>query len=336
MTTAATAPRRASFRRGALACVLLASLTAPTVPAAAAPTRAVVGDLRGVTTVTWSGNAAIRLRVPKNVLVPESGYRLTLREGRFVSVRAVPVPQPIGCKRDFGQDWCVVSSIDWLRDLAETGGHGTYDNDPARDFDAALTDPPLVMKGMWDLYLFTDRTATLEITTAGLGGRASYVAAGRFAGQAMATPGPCRLADCTTGMADQRYGGASFDVGRAGLVQALSYAQIKEDEFAPNVGAQQSFLLRTCAYPSSIAPDASPEPADHPTGCDVTGGAPKDTAYGAVNEGGSALPAKGRVIRGVSGSQVSGRVYLGFRATSIGPGHARLGGLLLWMRYGIR
>lgn len=338
--TVAAAARRATIRWRAAACVLavLATLTRPA--AAAAPQRVVVADLRGVTTITWSGVAAIRLRVPKDVHLPESAYRFTVRTGRYVSVRAFENPQPIGCRRDFHQDWCAGIFLDWLRDLAETSGHGVNTTDPAHDFLSTLNDPPIVRRGGWDLYLFTDRTATIQITAPGLTGRAGYVAGGRFAGQATQAPAPCRLATCPAGdpvYADQRIGGSSFDVGRAGFVHALAYGGIPNRPSVPGVGSDQSFLLRTCQYPNANAPDASPDPAAHPEACDrVPPSSPKDTALGTVNELGSAGPASMRAIYGAGEYQASGRVYLGFRATSVGPVRPRVGGLLVWLRYGIR
>lgn len=335
MTTNATADRFAPIRRAAVAFTL-ALFGLHGAPAVAAPARTVVADLRGVTTITWSGNAAIRLRVPKDVLVGESSYRLTARRGSFVSIRGVPVPQPIGCKRDYGLDWCAVVGIDWLKDVAETGGHGTFATDPSRDFYATLNDPPVVSRGSWDLYLFTDRSATVEIRAPGLSGRASYVAGGRFTGRAVATSGPCRLATCSTDALDQRYGGDAFDVGRAGLVQTIVYGRTDAEEIVPGLGAAGSFLLRGCAYPNADAPDASADPAKHPSGCDVAESTtPADATNGATAEAGTGLPARGRTMWGAGSYQASGRVYLGFRATAVAPGKARLGALLIWLRYGI-
>lgn len=323
-----------SLRRAVLACAAVA-LVASGTPAVAAPHRTVVGDLRGTTTVTWSGHAAIRLRVPKDVLVPRSAYRFTVRSGRFIAVRAFSDPQPIGCKRDYGLDWCASVMLNWLADAAETTGHGTYSPDPSRDFTAMVGDPPVVRRGMWDLYLFTDRTATIEIQAEGLPGRASYAAGGRFAGRAVLNPGPCRAPACVPGTADQRFGGDAFDVGPLGFVHAMSYGLIAP-HWTAGAGREQVFLLRSCTYPGLVAPDASPDPAAHPTGCDVVPpSSAMDSALGLVNEAGSAGPAGGRMISGPATFDARGRVYQGFRATSIGPDPARLGGLLIWLRYGI-
>lgn len=339
LTTSATRHRRRLRRRAAACALALLAVCGWPVEAAPAPARKVVtADLKGTTTVTWSGNAAIRLRVPKDTQVPASSYRLTLRTGRYVSVRAFENPQPIGCERDLRMKWCAVVWLDWLRDLAETSGHGLAAADPQRDFLVGVNDPPVVRRGMWDLYLFTDGRATLEITARGVPGRAAYVAGGRFTGRAVQVKGPCRAASCLSGplFADQRYGGASFDVGRLGFAQALTYGAVEDHEVAPGTGPAQSFALRACQYPSKAAPEASADPSAHPLGCDsVPMATPGDTVLGSVDEVGSAAPAMGRAVYGAGTTDARGRVYLGIRATSAGAFAPRLGGLLVFLRYGI-
>jgi hypothetical protein len=343
MTTTTNARRRSTLRRWAAASafLLLAVLGRPVHATVVTPARVVVADLRGVTTITWSGQAAVRLRVPKDVLLPaESAYRITRHDGSFVSVRAFPNPQPIGCERDFQQKWCVGTWLDWLRGLAVTSGHGTNTGDPSRDFLAGVTDPPVVQRGGWDLYLFSDGPATLEITARGLSGRAYYQPMGRFTGRAVHNPGPCRLAACLTGpvYADQRTGGYGFDAGQHSFVQALAYGGIKpHDVVVPGMGNGQAFSLRTCMYPSRLAPDASPDPAAHPGGCDtVPPSSAEDSALGTVDEIGSVGGGVGGAYYTAGSYDARGRVYLGFKAGSTGPDEPRLGGLLVFLRYGIR
>lgn len=338
--TTSAGRRRGWLRRRAAACAvaLLGALAWPVDAAPAPAPKVVTADLKGTTTITWSGNAAIRLRVPKDTQVPETAYRLTLRTGRFVSVRAFENPQPLGCERDFHMKVCAGIWLDWVRDLAETSGHGLNWADPQRDFLVGINDPPVVRRGMWDLYLFTDGKATLEITARGLAGRAAYLAGGRFTGRAVQVKGPCRVASCVSGpvFADQRYGGAAFDAGRLGFAQALVYGAIKDREVAPGTGPAQSFALRACQYPNEAAPEASTDPSAHPLGCDsVPMASPLDTAVGSVNEIGTVGPALGRAVYGAGTTDARGRVYLGIRASSAGAYAPRLGGLLVFLRYGI-
>jgi hypothetical protein len=340
MSTTTAVRRRASVRRRAAACAfgLLVLLVRPAVASAPVPQRVVVGDLRGKTTITWSGMAAIRLRVPRDVSLPAAtAFRLTVRTGRYVSIRGFENPQPIGCKLDH-ETWCSVTWIDWLRDLEQTSGHGLNKDDPSRDFAFGEGAPPLIIKGGWDLYLFTDGTATLEITAKGLAGRASYRAAGRFTGRAVHVRTGCALPQCLAGpvYADHRTGGAAFDIGRMGFVQAMTYGGAQNSTVA-GAGTQEVFSLRTCMYPSKAAPDASSDPKAHPDGCDtVPASSVADSTAGTIDSVGSAGPTGGRILYTQAALEGHNRMYLGLRAAAVGYQPARIGGLFVWIRYGIR
>jgi hypothetical protein len=112
-------PTRRQRRGLVAACVAAVGLTTTPVGATTS-TRAANGDLRGVTTITWSGMAGIRLRVPRTVTIDEAGYRLTPRGASFVFVRMMPASELHKCRQ---RRPCSATALDWLRDLAETGGN---------------------------------------------------------------------------------------------------------------------------------------------------------------------------------------------------------------------
>ena len=330
-----------SRRSRAVLVVCLAAALATGAPAVAAPPRVANGVLRGVTTITWSGAAGIRLRVPRTVTIEESGYRLTQRGARFMFVRMMPVSQLRECQK---RQPCSATALDWLADLAETGGHlaAPPPYDPGADHFASLWDPPTVPAGGWDLYLFTDGVATLEIRPKGLSGRAAYRAGGGVTGRAKRMPARCPVGPC-----DPRkgvggvyaFGGETYDVGPIGYAQAVAYVQ-KEPRFTAAIGHQQPMVARACPYPSQYDFDASREPEDHPYGCDPLPEHPENSGewslgtFNQVSTGGKAMF--------FGDALASGRTYLGYQAgtkdlyAATGDPPARYGGYGVWFRYGIR
>ena len=336
--TAAAGRRRT--RRLVAACAVSAAL-ATGAPAEAAPPRVANGVLRGVTTITWSGIAGIRLRVPKQVLIEESGYRLTQRGARFMFVRMMPVSELAQCRK---RQPCSATALDWLADLAETGGNlvAPPPYDPGADHFASLWDPPIVPAGGWDLYLFTDGVATLEIRPKGLSGRAAYRAGGVVTGRAKRLPARCPVSPCDPqkGVGGvYAFGGETYDVGTIGYAQAIAYVQ-KEPRFTAATGHQQPTFARACPYPNRYDPDASREPENHPYGCDPLPEHPNQSgewSFGFFNQVGT-----GGNVMFSGDTHASGRTYLGYQAgtkdlyAATGDPPARYGGYGVWFRYGIR
>ena len=308
-----------------------------------------VAPLAGATAITWSGVAGLRLGVAKTVEFPAEKIRLfpTAKTTYAVAV-FVPSPMPAGACPT-GVRICAVTQIAWFRDLAETGGNTLRPPpyDAPTDHVTIAGSPHRVAKGGWDAYLFTDGTVTMEIDVPGLAGRAAYRATGRVTGAMTRMQASCPVSACSAqrGIADRYgYGSTSVATGALGWAQSLVYVQNKGSTTAV-VGHNQPMLNRACVYPGVSDPDASPDPADHPTGCDYVPAdstATADWTQGTYDELVLGAIAISRITL-VANPEVTGKALAGFHLgaadpypAALGATTSRSGAYALSFAYGIR
>jgi hypothetical protein len=328
--------------------VALALLIALPAVAGAAPSRsAVEGTVAGVTSITWRGSAGFRLRVPRDLALPDDpvSTRIFLTGGTYAFVRFW---SPKYCPAEFPH--CATSMLTYTRELAES----TFFGDPWRrrfgagsDHFRSLGTPPTLIGGLNELYLMTDGTATVELRPRGVSGRVAYTAAGRIDAHVRRLPVHCEIAaqacDTAHGYADRmRMGGAAESVGASGYVESLTYNVSLPHEAAPGIYYQQPRSTRACVYPHPLN-HASADPADHPTGCDVTGTTPDavlDGAFGTYTETARAAlnPQTMGFCTQMWDPDAKGKVYAGFQiptVTNLPPPEYRTA-YGIWFAYGIR
>jgi hypothetical protein len=319
-------------------------------PAQAAPKPTSAAPLAGTTTVTWTGTAGIRLSVGKTVEFPAEKIKLYPdAKATYVAAVFVPDKMPAGACAP-GQRVCVATEVIWFRDLAETGGNimRPPPYEAATDHITAAPTPHRVYKGRWDAYLFSDGTVTMEINATGLPGKAAYRATGKPAGGMSRVPATCPVPACSAqkGVADKyAYGAKGVDVGPHGWVQSIAYVQQTSVSTAGVLGQVQPMFARACVYPNLGAPTASPDPAQHPTGCDMTPGnptAPYLWQGDMYDEFAAGVVAVGRV-RIAANADATGQSAAGFRLAALDPyppaaggTTTRFGSFVLAFPYGIK
>jgi len=284
--------------------------------ATAAPVEARAVTLAGKTTITWSGARGIRLDVPrKTELPPYGGTRLFVKGGTYAFVRYIRFAE---CHPPYA--YCNVQGLSYVREFADVYGQKFA---PGIDHERQLTDPPILFKDSYDLYLFTDGFATLELNPKGLSGRVTRNAVGRINGTVGLAPSTCPSAGCSAhdGYAGRlRFGGAARDVGPFGLAEMRVYNFDSVSYPVSGVGVPyaQPHPGRACVYPS-LFHKGSPSSADHPLGCDVVSPEVDDNVENAER----LYMFAGIGVTGYGGSvmvdrhpQANGRVYLGFQAAN--------------------
>ena len=323
-------PLRGRWRPlGLLACVLLAApVHAHAVPRAVPAVR---GDLAGVTSITWRGTAGFLLNVPKRVDLPAAdGPRLYVRGGTYAFVRLVAD----GLCDPRLPRYCFAHQVSYTRDI---GAHFYRGQPPGFARDAHLGNPPGLERGTWQLYLFTDGVATLELRPSRLSGQRSYDARGHVDGGVRPLPTSCPTAGCDAdGYAGGRYvfGGASRSVGRLGYVESLAYSIDRTSYPVPGVGVPvvQPHPVHVCTYSGGHA---------HPLGCDVPGTRQETLVYDtddAVNEVVLAAFGQSGLMARIFSTDVTGDAYAGYRAGYVTdvPTDSVTAGYGIWFAYGIR
>ena len=187
----------------------------------------------------------------------------------------------------------------------------------------------IVSAGPVDLFVVTDGEVTVTLRVAELDGRVEVDARG----QVDATLVPAEDFPVTCPAGDCHYlgwGGVAHEIGPGpGYAAVIGQSRIPDEEpsggtiFGGSVG---STPVQPCAYPSNhSAPDGSPDPDDHPTGCDL-GVASEDQRNNTIN---LALSAAARTVYQATTAghrpREGGPVYLGFIAGQFNPFEATHG-----------
>jgi hypothetical protein len=311
--------------KGTVAAVALAVAGAAAAPTAAAAPRVATGVLGAETTITWSGATAIRLAVSRATEYRDGDVDLTVSGATYAFVRLM-APYAPGCPADYGPR-CATNRVSWVKGVHDTPVYAG--RAPARRHDAAFGAPALIRPPYLLAYLFTDGRATLTIRTTSLRGRTAYRPATRVHGMAARLTTDCAPVGCVPGTG-LSHGGAAFDLRGAGWSEV--WAMHLSDPATASV--PQVHTLTTCLYPHHHHPAASPDPADHPLGCDETspGGAVTATTTHALNHAGTAPPSGG-TGRNFPWSGASGLQYAGFQAVGAGPAPSDVLAYGVWFRY---
>lgn len=123
-----------------------------------------------------------------------------------------------------------------------------------------------------ELYIATDAPLTFTMNIPELTGTASYQATGRVDGELLELPDlECPGGDCER----WSYGGAVRSAGtddRPGLAGGVAYARTSYAQISGGTPASVAgtYSVNGCSYPSFFVPSGSPDPDDHPLGCDFT------------------------------------------------------------------
>jgi len=228
---------------------------------------AAITDLRKKTTITSTGVKGVRLRVPADVSLPANSddtlWSLTLSRGTYafaaIGLSGGDCSQP----DDLPDDWyetCMDVALWRVPGLTQFGG--------------SMADP-LSWKANTnlDVYLFTDGAATFTMNLPSPLTRSTSLVANQRARarvDLIPTQG-CATEDCALA----RWGGVAHRVSH-GYVNSMRYfihssprvvdaLEFRASDIEPRYQA-------LCNYPHAfLSPEVSPDPDDHPYGCDLAG-----------------------------------------------------------------
>lgn len=318
--------------------LLAVALLAPLGSATAGVTPTGASALAGITTIHWTGNAKLMLKVPKKIHgFTEDRMRLFVSHGTYASVRIVSPLSPL-CPLAGEPPHCSTIRLDYIADLVNRVNYPT--TGPGHDHLTELPfDPSYLDAGLTRFFLFTDGQATLEVRPPGLSSRASHTARDKFRGRAGRLPIRCASGMCTPTSRDPLlFGGSTFDIGKSpGSVDLLVFSATHDVDLVPGVvPANQPHGLRQCIYPNfATAPKSSPNPADHPQGCDLVPTGTDDAldvATSTANETILAYPSVG-VILSWRFADVTGPRYAGWHVASAGPAPTIRSAYAVWYSY---
>lgn len=134
-------------------------------------------------------------------------------------------------------------------------------------------------------------------------------------------PRNCPATDCY----HLGYGGTTHDVGEKGYVASLAYSIRDGRPDGSPVAAPGSNSAVACTYPNRSDPDASPDEADHPTGCDMNPATSPEAPVHAANNlqqfavDGAQVYVSGWAHLSENLLGPSGEVYAGFAAQQVNP-----------------
>jgi hypothetical protein len=310
----------------AVAAVALAATAGPAAPGTAAP-RARAGVLTGDTTVEWRGTAGIRLRTDGAGSLPRESMTLFVRGGTYAFVSMLSDPQPPPCAA--ARAHC----YGFFLAKFPAAGSFIFDERPGHDHLTRSPDQPRLSGRYLDLYLMTDGVATLRLRPTGHRGRSSYVAAGRISGLARELPRACATVCGSTAVSEVAAGGAAFDFGnRPG--QLITHVVSTAPRAGPVGG--HPYTAHTCYYPQPFRPTASPDPRDHPHGCDLVPDGPEDEAGFVVADAFTSINVGGGAWASWYHADITGKRYIGFRAGQAWVEEGVNTGYGVWFHYGIR
>lgn len=327
----------ASRRRIAAAVVAVAAAFGSAI-ATAAPTPAAVPSRDGVlstgTTIAWTGAKGLRLRVPRDATLPLYGARLFVSRGSYAHVRVSTINRACPHGR------CgVLLGLDYLR---ATAREWSTSQGPGTQHWAQIGNDYVLPAGDYEVYLFTDGDARMTFDSTGLPrATRTYRATGRITGGAAPLPVTCPTAACDAkvGYAGRvRVGGRQVDVGRLGYVDVIVGSFDRKRP--PLWQYPQARYGRGCVYPHNQKDTSSPDPADHPWGCEAVGRDADTTvtyAFHAANGGVPLVPVFTGYYTGDGNIYASGKTYLGHQVmTSHDVADPYVVAFGVWFSYGIR
>lgn len=264
-------------RSTALAMAALA-IAANTVPAAAtSSTRHAVPviTLAGHTIIHWRGTTAVRIHASREAIFPDNGGIRLISHGHYAFIR---LDYPTDCQHDVPH--CATGWIDWTPAISDGvlgKGYAAHHGGAGTDIIYALGDPQSVSKGDTIFYLASDGESTLELTTPNLSGRREVRLTYHAPIIVQRLPVDCNSAaeaacDSRSGYQSRLiFGGATHDVGKSGLAQAIVINAEGSDQTRDPAGVPnyQPLGVDGCVYGPGMSVSQDPNAANHPTGCDI-------------------------------------------------------------------
>lgn len=320
--------------------MLPAALLAVLSTALTSPSHAATPVLTATTTITARRTAGVVLTVPKDVplngtldqLIP-SAVSIARRGGTYAFVG---LSQPDLC-RAMAEPMLKVCMVVHAYDFGALHDHPQWGDGFA--YDAFAFDPPVLKKGRLDVYVVSDGDVTLTLNVKDLRGTTRVRATRPINAWMARLPRNCPRGPCDTA----GYGGITHDVGAAGFVASyatavrqVSVGPSRPSGHAPDPGTQ---FATSCIYPRSGSAAVSPDPDDHPTGCDLhpLGGDGNWPDHFASLTG-SLSPLQTGGGRAHFDYAAKGRVYVGYIAgavSTLAPVHDYYA-YGVWVRAGIR
>ena len=273
-------------RRGAAFAVAATAVVSCAVPAAATSgggQHVPVIALAGQTVIHWRGTTAVRIHVSRDAKFPDNGGVRLISRGDYAFVRLDYVTD---CQHDVPH--CATGMIDWTPAISDGvlgKGYAAHHGGAGTDIFYALGDPQGLSRGDTVFYLASDGESTLTLTTPDLTGRRDV----RLTYHAPITVQrlPVDCASATDAACNSRsgygsrvsFGGATHDVGRSGLAQAIVINAEGSDQTTDPVGVPnyQPLGVVGCVYGPGMSVSQDPNAADHPTGCDLVAKSPGET-----------------------------------------------------------
>lgn len=247
-----------------------------------------------------NGIAGFKVRIPQvspPVAIPEEGVRITMTKGTYAF---------------FGLNAarCHIPELDMCMDVH------AYRIPEWRDGDSVVVrDPPTLRPGLYEIYIVSDGKVTIELDVENRPGRMSITPTGKIDAALQSLPRNCPMEPCD----NVGFGGAMNVNGKKGWVSSVAYTLVPGHiPGTPAANWANSTGLVACVYPSAVYPAASPDPDDHPQGCDLVPG-PDDPNSG-VNFFGSAADFGASGYAHYFGTAIAhGPIYAGYAATNYSP-----------------
>lgn len=277
---------------GRLLMALLSSLSLLGLVSAATAGEAPIlyPEVAGTTVIHGEGIVGITMLLPRPVKIFTNNLTIEAGPGTkyvWTGFRAHSEP-------DTSCDFCIRNSTRLFPGTPFLPSYSNCSDEQGNDVGCQFQARPL------ELYFVTDGAATLTLRVPELNGLVELTATADVDGflEPLPVTGCSPLPDCQQGYS---YGGKSRTIGLGGRPALASVVGYTVDSSGVN-GVINPGLedMEVCAYPGvSAPPGASPDPADHPTGCD------DDLTPGPVTGGEGAL-------RSDAWAETHGQQYLGF------------------------
>lgn len=320
------------LRRLSVFAVLVVALAA--VPGAPSAAETDVPVLAGDTTIEAAGVTAITVTVPQATgLIPGSA-RLKLRDGTFgfMFIRLQGDAVAGVCEFCNLDAYATVPELTRVPDIFTVGG---CSNDARERIPCELQPGPL------EIYFVSDGVLTFSAEFVDLPGRTELLATGRVNGiLETLTPTSCPTNDCERLSVSHKVHSIGLD--GPGMVMSFAYAELPDGELAPDVYRDQAGRqgIAGCTYPSFYEPEGSPDPADHPLGCDFV---PPPVGSGDANRNLNTFAVQGAAMnynfQGVFSGYRSahGPAYAGYTQQNhtLGDQQGQHGGWAFWLDAGI-
>lgn len=284
---------------GLLSACLLLSLAAPTPTGLAADEPPILyPEAAGTTIVHGQGVVGITMRLPEPIRLFEDDLTLVADASTKFAFLGLRTDEVWGfC------DFCFPNFVEYYPEINAPRYafcFGPDEEDVGCTYDQELL----------ELYIVSDGPVTLTIRFANLTGTTVLTASAEVDGilERLPVRGCSPLPDCSMGFS---YGGRSRVIGlngRPAMAAAVGYLfaprldpPLEDSAVNPNIRGHEA-----CAYPGFLSgQDRSPDPADHPRGCDQEGN-PNPMIFG------------GGELKGDVNWKAHGEQYLGFSVWSKG------------------